>query len=343
MHVGRRVARDEGLVLGAVLRADRPQQHGPAAELDGLLELLRVRPYREVAPPARRRRVDPDARVEGHHAVGVGQQRVDVELDHLGQVRRQLRQLDERQFHGRPVHGTMRPRIAQQLRHPGPAHQLPCQRDVQRWQCDGSVGDGLDRGAALAEHQHRPEDRVDRDAEDQFVAALVLDHLLHRQALDARIRPALPGPRQDGLGRRQQQFLRADVEHDAADVGLVRDVRRVDLQGQRITQPVADPGQFLERSRHLGLDDRDRVGGQHALGLRLRQHRAPTAPDCAGHFSSRRCTARSAITMIGIIVCVAALVGITDESITYTLSSPCTFRFWSTTPVSADKPMRHVP
>ena len=44
------------------------------------------------APSAR----TPDPRVERQHAAFVGQQRVDVELDHLGQVADHLRDLQQR-------------------------------------------------------------------------------------------------------------------------------------------------------------------------------------------------------------------------------------------------------
>ena len=68
--------------------------------------------------------------------------------------------------------------------------------------------------------------------------------------------------------------LRTEIEHHAADIALVGDLARQDLQRHR----KADARRGMSRLTGIEHDfrrhDRNAIGGQHALGLGLGQHRA---------------------------------------------------------------------
>ena len=93
----RRLTANELLQRGLVFGTDRPQRQHPAvARPDRLFELGRVRADRQTRVRRLVGRCHPDARGNRQHALRVGQQRVDVDLDDLCYLSHQLRELDER-------------------------------------------------------------------------------------------------------------------------------------------------------------------------------------------------------------------------------------------------------
>ena len=104
---------------------------------------------------------------------------------------------------------------------------------VERRQRQSLVVDHLDRRAAAAEHDHRPEGRVVGEAGDQFARLRPAHHRLHRHARDARPGLEARGALEDfgrGLAHR---LVAGEVELDAADIGFVDDVGRQDLDRDR--------------------------------------------------------------------------------------------------------------
>ncbi len=88
-------------------------------------------------------------------------------------------------------------------------------------------------------------------ADDQFLGIAAPDHRLHREAVDSAGRLFLY-PRPD-IGRRMPRTLRvAQVEHDAADVGFVRNAagQQFDHYCRRGLQ------QPFGRDRHFVLSQR---------------------------------------------------------------------------------------
>ena len=84
--------------------------------------------------------------------------------------------------------------------------------------------------AAEADHDHRTEGRVLQRADDDLDA--LFRHRADQHALDRRIRPVLAGIVQQRLIGQEHLALGRDVDADAADFALVRDIRRLDLHDQ---------------------------------------------------------------------------------------------------------------
>ncbi len=86
---------------GSIFRAQRPQQDVAAIELEMLLELPRIRANgQSLACPHGRWR-DPDADIQRDHAFAIREQRVDIEIQDLRNIHRELRHLHQRVFERR--------------------------------------------------------------------------------------------------------------------------------------------------------------------------------------------------------------------------------------------------
>ena len=158
-----------------------------------------------------------------------------------------------------------------------PRHEVRGQLGVERRQRHGGIPQQLHRHAPGAEQDRRPEDRIARHAEDQFLPVGTADHRLQREAVDRRVRRRRRDPPGDRPRRVPRLGGRRDVEHHAADVRLVGDVPRQQLDHQ----PPAgrkhlrrQSFRLLRRSRDAGLRNRDAIGGEDGLRLRLGQHPA---------------------------------------------------------------------
>ena len=103
-----------------------------------------------------------------------------------------------------------------------------------------AVLEDLDQLAAGAEQQHRAELRIEAAAEDQLVA-VELDHGLHRDALEVLGASLFRDRLLDGLERRLHRCRIAQVQLHAADIGLVRDGVRVQLQHDRDSRSPPPP------------------------------------------------------------------------------------------------------
>ena len=134
---------------------------------------------------ARRRLAHDDARIERDHAVGVDQQRIDVELGDLAHVGDQLRQADHRLANRAARRRRAVAIAAQQAIDARAAQRILGQHRIERRQRQRLVVDHLGRDAAMADHQDRPEHRVLGRAQDQLDGVRPLDHRLHDEAVDA--------------------------------------------------------------------------------------------------------------------------------------------------------------
>ena len=241
---------EEFEVLGFVLGPDRTQRDAVPLPLDRLDQVRRVGQDREARRTRRCIGAGADAGVQRDRAPVVDKQRVDIELGDLGYVGEQLRHCDQ---HGIERVAVGRRHVAvtvDQLRHARARHQGPCQRCVQRRQGHGAIGQHLDCGAAGTEQDDRTEGGVDTGADDQFARARRLDHRLYREAVDPRIGPRAAHAREHRSCSVAHGLVRIEVERHAADVGLVRDVGRQDLQRDR--QP--DRLRGLDRCFAVGRD-----------------------------------------------------------------------------------------
>src|SRR6185503_673524 len=160
--------------------------------------MLRVRRNRQAGgagSDASRR--DSDARIEGHDAGGVGEQRVDVQLTDFCVIGGELADADQHFGDRVDGGGGLAAMGLQQAPDAGPFHLRARQQRVQGRQSDSAVLYYLDRDAALAEDDDRPEDRVLAQADEQLDRAGSPDHLLYEDAVDLGLlpteRPAMDG------------------------------------------------------------------------------------------------------------------------------------------------------
>ena len=161
----------------------------------------------------------------------------------------------------------------QQLGDAGARHQFARQHAVQRRQGDGAIRQDFDRGAALAEQDHRTERGIDARADDQLLRERAPHHRLDRKAGEPRLRlqPAHAG--QHLVDRAAQLAFIAQVQAHAAHIGLVADVGREDFQSHRVAELAG------RQDRRVGggpgghrRHDRNPVRLQHRLRLELVQH-----------------------------------------------------------------------
>ena len=269
---------------GFVLGADGPQHDGAVAPGHGLHQLHRVGPDCKGRTAPGRPGTDADARVQRQHAGGVGKQGVDVQLGDLRHRFQQRRHAAQRGHDGIHVGCRHVAPTRQQARHAGAGHQRAGQRRVQRRQRHGAVGHHLHGRAALAEQDHRAEQRVDMSADDQFQRPRPAHHALHGEAGDLGTGLVQHHARQHGRGSSAQAGVVLDVQGHAADVALVRDLWRQDLQRHRVAQAARRRHGFMCRRRcHQRGDDGDAAGLQHGLGLGLGQPFAPGGQHSGHH------------------------------------------------------------
>ena len=125
----------------------------------------------------------------------------------------------------------------------------------------------FDGSASLAERDERPEDRVFRESDEKLYRTVPRDHRLNEEAAEAS--GGVCGPHALEHCRR---FLTdpvgmAEIEHNAANIALVRDIGRTDLQRDREPDirgdgsgPVRIPGSVIG-------DDRDAISRQYRARL----------------------------------------------------------------------------
>ena len=158
-----------------------------------------------------------------------------------------------------------------------PLHHPPGERRVERGKAERAVLEHLDELAAHPEEEHRPELGVDRAPDDELVAGPV-HHRLDGHALEV-LGALLLGHRvADELVRVAHGVGVLEVELDTADVGLVRDRVRVQLDDDRVADPVGCRDRLVDRRRDERLGDRDPVRRQELLRLVLGEERPSLGP-----------------------------------------------------------------
>ena len=230
----------------------------------------------------------------------VHDQRVDVQLGHLGHVGQQLRHGHQRGHHALHV-GRRHVAVAlQQARHAGALDQRVRQRRIQRRQRHGAVLHHLHRRAALAEQDDGAEGGVDAGADDQLLRLRFLHHALHGEALQPRLGKLLAHARQHQLDGGAHLVLALQVQHHAAHVGLVRDVFGQDLQHHRKADARRLGRCGVGIGRHgAGGHHGDVVGLAHGLGLGLGQHVAAGGQYALDQRAHARHVGRAAVVQLG--------------------------------------------
>ena len=126
---------------------------------------------------------------------------------------------------------------------------------------------------ARAEQQHGSELRIDAAAHDQLVS-IARDHGLNGDTLEmsgARLFPHAGFDRRPGA---PHSCFVGQVQLHAADIGLVRDGFRMQLQDDRITDLAGELHRLVWRVCDHGLDGGNAVERKQLLGFRFRKQRA---------------------------------------------------------------------
>ncbi len=151
------------------------------------------------------------------------------------------------------------------------ARQIP----VERRKLDRRVIDDFNRDAALAEQDHGPEEHVVGDADHQFERARLRYHFLDDEAVESRLGPCRLYPRRHRRRRAPHSFRRREAERDAADIALMRDVGRINLERDRSLDRGRDGRGIVRVLRDPGRNEWNAVGReQRRYFLRLK----PLAP-----------------------------------------------------------------
>ena len=226
-------------------------------------------------PVARRLRIriehDPDV---GRGGALVGREhRVEIHLRDFGEVGDELRHVADHRRQRRAIHALGAAHALQDLGRRDPVQHrqrvvLGCGREPER-----HVLHHLDQHAAEAERDQLAERRIGHRADDHFLAAA--HHLLDLHAEELRLAVVLPRIGDDGREALAHFGRRAQSDQHAAGLGLVQDLRRHDLEHDRVAHRRGELRGLRGRRRDAFLRHRDAVHVAHRLALGRGQRRAP--------------------------------------------------------------------
>src|SRR5919109_518574 len=188
--------------------------------LELFFQLDRIRPNSEPIGRADGSRLDANAGIEREHAALACEQGIDIELDDLWHIGRQLRELHQGELDRLQVDRRLMPVALQEPVYAGLRNQVPSERRVERWESERAITVQLDSRASLPEDDRRTEGRIDGHPYDELVCPTAPNHLLHREALDRGPRPELAAACEHGPRGLLQLLVALEIEGHAAHVGL---------------------------------------------------------------------------------------------------------------------------
>ena len=205
---------------------------------------------------------------------GVGQHRIELEFAQFGDVGGKLRYLHQQQGDGVDIGGGNVAIVAQRADDARLFDQAARQRQIERRQGQRLVVDDLDRLAAAPEDDHRAKGRIVGDAQHQFARIGPPHHGMDGDAVDPRLGRLDRDPIQHLARRVDHLFDRAQVEHDAAEIGFVDDVARHDFHDAAAVAAEHQPRdfrRFFRRARQPGGGDRNVIGFEQGADFDRRQ------------------------------------------------------------------------
>src|SRR5215469_18976105 len=194
-------------------------------------------------------------RVERQQTFGGREQRIDVDFLDPGLLDDQLAEAHQQLFQGCHAHRLAPANAFQSLEDVGLLHHPKRKRGVQRRQGQSAVFEDLDQLSACAEQDYRPKLRIETAADDQLVA-IELRHRLNGYALEVLGASLLRDRFLDVLERGLHGIGITQVELHAADIGLVGDGQRVQLQDDGIADLFGCLQCFLFGRRNARFDRR---------------------------------------------------------------------------------------
>ena len=172
---------------------------------------------------------DRHPRVDGNNTGLVGKHGVEIELAQFGQIRSQLRQLDQQEGN-RILVGSRNVAVGlEHARHAGARDQLARKFEIERGQRQRLVGDDLDCGPAAPNTMTGP--KVGSSAIPAISSRALGRRIIgmDRDAGDAGVGLGGLRARQDIGDSLAHRAFAGEVEPHAADFGFVNDVRRQNL------------------------------------------------------------------------------------------------------------------
>ena len=126
----------------------------------------------------------------------------------------------------------------------------------------------------MTEEDARSESRIDCRPEDQLLGKWSPDHLLHAKPVDHRLGCGDRDPDKHVHCRYNDGGAADEIELNAADVSLVGDLARQNLDRDRAADGIGRPPGVCGRRCSPGFNDGNVVGGEHCLGFGLGHNRA---------------------------------------------------------------------
>ena len=139
--------------------------------------------------------------------------------------------------------------------------------DAEGREAEADVLQHFDEHAAQAEHDRRAEHRIVHHAEHGFDAAA--HHFADQHAVDLRVRRAIRGAVQQGPGALGDRGIALDIQQNAADLRLVQDIGRDDLERAGPAERSGRRDRRFRRRRQALPHRRYPGAGQDRLGFVL--------------------------------------------------------------------------
>ena len=235
--------------------------------------------------------IDDDAHVGGDGVLRGGEDRIEVELDDLGEIADELRDLDDHVGERVAADGLA---AAHALQHLGRLDAVEHRQGVvagRGGEPEGDVLQDFHEHAAETEGDQLAERAVGDRSDDDLGAAL--QHLLNLHAVDLGVGLVLFGIGENGVVALRHLVGALQADQHAAGFRLVQDVGRDDLQHHRIAHPVGELRRLLGRVGHSFLRHGDAIGVADQLAFGRRQARAAFGLGLVENFANRVAPARA--------------------------------------------------
>ncbi len=162
---------------------------------------------------------------------------------------------------------------------------------AERGHAEGDVLERLHVDAAQAKSDQRPKLRIAAHTQQHLASAF--HHLLHLTAPDARARHVPPGTIDHQVEGIPHVRRRRQVHLDAAHVGFVQNVRRGNLEHDRIANLLGDGHRLVRRLGQAGLGNGKIISLQYLPGLQIADGNTPLRPHPVEHLPHDRDASRT--------------------------------------------------
>src|SRR5665213_2641167 len=241
--------------------------------------------------------VQNDARVERINPFRRSEQWIDVNFRNPRLFNHELAEAHEQLLQRRDVDCLASAHALERGENPRAFHHAPRERGVQRRQTERAVLINFDELAAGAEQQHWSKLLVNAASNNQFIT-FQLDHRLHGDAEKMFLANFFGDGRFNRLPRLADGGGRAQVQLDAAHVGLVRDGFGMQFQHDGEAEPRGFFHGVTFAQGNVRLHSGNGVGGEQLFGFKFRENRA-TGFSHFGNYFRRLVAVNVTVTVVG--------------------------------------------